>query len=511
MNTATPIATTPVVQLKDITKSFGGVHALKGVHLNLYAGEVHAILGENGAGKSTLIKVITGVHQPSSGEIYLNNELVEFANPRDAQQLGIAAIYQEPSLFPDLSIAENILVGRQPTTRGRISWQAMNKSAKDLLKRLGVDLDPRTKARNLTVAQQQMVEIARALSVNAKVLIMDEPTSSLTSGEVEELFRITRNLREEGTAIAFISHRLEELFAIADRVTTLRDGTYIGTREMASVTTAELINMMVGRDLDDLFPKLDITPGEVVLEVENLTVPNKFADISFELRAGEILGMSGLVGAGRTEVAQTIFGVDTPQSGTIKIDGAAVSIPNPRTAMQLGIGYVPEDRKQHGLVLEMPITDNITLPSLDEYTTFGWLNEKEARESAEKSAVQFEIKASSVNQLTGQLSGGNQQKVVLAKWLARQPHILILDEPTRGIDVGTKATVHHLMGSLAAQGMAILMISSELPEILGMSDRILVMREGQLIREFSRAEATQEKLMMAATGTAESSAEDSAE
>jgi ABC-type sugar transport system ATPase subunit len=300
---------------------------------------------------------------------------------------------------------------------------------------------------------------------------------------------------------------LEELFAIADRVTTLRDGTYIGTREMASVTTAELIKMMVGRDLDELFPKMDVEPGAVVLEVENLTIPNKFANVSFSLHAGEILGMSGLVGAGRTEVAQAIFGVDTLQSGTIKVDGAVVSIPNPSTAMQIGIGYVPEDRKQHGLVLEMPITDNITLPSLDEFTTYGWLNEKAARVSAEKSATQFEIKASSVNQLTGQLSGGNQQKVVLAKWLARQPRILILDEPTRGIDVGTKATVHHLMGSLAAQGMAILMISSELPEILGMSDRILVMREGQLIREFSRAEATQEKLMMAATGTVDNLAE----
>ncbi|MCA9951086.1 MAG: sugar ABC transporter ATP-binding protein [Anaerolineales bacterium] len=490
----------PIIQMRDISKSFGGVHALKGVQLTIYPGEVHAILGENGAGKSTLIKTITGVHQPDSGEIELNGEVVNFANPREAQQQGIAAIYQEPSLFPDLSIAENILVGRQPVRGGRISWRQMNRIASDLLDRLHVKLNPRTKARNLSVAQQQMVEIARALSVDAKVLIMDEPTSSLTSNEVEELFNITRKLRDEGTAVIFISHRLEELFALADRVTTLRDGEYVGTRTLADVTTDELIQMMVGRKLDELFPKQDVERGEVVLEVENLTVPGAFADVSFTLHAGEILGMSGLVGAGRTDVACAIFGVKPAAAGRIVVEGKQVTITNPQTAMALGISYVPEDRKNHGLVLPMAIGDNITLPVINEFAAYGWLNRKKEKATALESSKKLEVKAYGIEQKAQELSGGNQQKVVLAKWLNTNPRILILDEPTRGIDVGTKAAVHHLMSSLAAEGMAILMISSELPEILGMSDRILVMHEGHITGEFERGAATQEKLMMAATG-----------
>ena len=490
----------PIIQMRDISKSFGGVHALKNVQLTIYPGEVHAILGENGAGKSTLIKTITGVHQPDSGEIELNGQLVQFANPREAQQQGIAAIYQEPSLFPDLSIAENILVGRQPVSGGRISWRQMNRIASDLLERLHVKLNPRTKARNLSVAQQQMVEIARALSVNAKVLIMDEPTSSLTSNEVEELFHITKNLRDAGTAVIFISHRLEELFALADRVTTLRDGEYVGTRTLANVTTDELIQMMVGRKLDDLFPKQDVERGEVVLEVENLSANGAFQDISFKLHAGEILGMSGLVGAGRTDVACSIFGVKPATAGRITVRGEQVTIANPQKAMALGISYVPEDRKNHGLVLPMPIGDNITLPVINEFATYGWLNRKKEKTTALEASKKLEVKAYGIEQKAQELSGGNQQKVVLAKWLNTNPRILILDEPTRGIDVGTKAAVHRLMSSLAAEGMAILMISSELPEILGMSDRILVMREGHITGEFERGEATQEKLMMAATG-----------
>ncbi len=490
----------PIIQMRDISKSFGGVHALKNVQLTIYPGEVHAILGENGAGKSTLIKTITGVHQPDSGEIELNGQVVQFANPREAQQQGIAAIYQEPSLFPDLSIAENILVGRQPVSGGRISWRQMNRIASDLLERLHVKLNPRTKARNLSVAQQQMVEIARALSVNAKVLIMDEPTSSLTSNEVEELFHITKNLRDEGTAVIFISHRLEELFALADRVTTLRDGEYVGTRTLANVTTDELIQMMVGRKLDDLFPKQDVERGEVVLEVENLSANGAFQDISFKLHAGEILGMSGLVGAGRTDVACSIFGVKPATAGRITVRGEQVTIANPQKAMALGISYVPEDRKNHGLVLPMPIGDNITLPVINEFATYGWLNRKKEKTTALEASKKLEVKAYGIEQKAQELSGGNQQKVVLAKWLNTNPRILILDEPTRGIDVGTKAAVHRLMSSLAAEGMAILMISSELPEILGMSDRILVMREGHITGEFERGEATQEKLMMAATG-----------
>jgi rhamnose transport system ATP-binding protein len=492
----------PIIRMRNISKSFGGVHALKNVQIDVYAGEVHALLGENGAGKSTLIKTITGVHQPDSGDIELNGELVHFTNPREAQQLGIAAIYQEPSLFPDLSIAENILVGRQPMQGGRISWKQMNQTAGELLARLNVNLNPRTKARNLSVAQQQMVEIARALSVNAKVLIMDEPTSSLTSNEVEDLFDITRKLREAGTAVIFISHRLEELFALADRVTTLRDGEYVGTRAMTNVTTDELIQMMVGRQLDDLFPKQYVNRGKAILEVVNLSVAGAFENISLTVHAGEILGMAGLVGAGRTDVACAIFGIKPADAGQITIDGKQVTIQNPQQAMSLGISYVPEDRQNHGLVLPMQIGDNITLPVINEFATYGWLNPKKEKAAAQAAAKKLEVKAYGIEQKAKELSGGNQQKVVLAKWLNTNPRILILDEPTRGIDVGTKAAVHQLMSSLAAEGIAILMISSELPEVLGMSDRILVMREGHITGEFKHADATQEKLMKAATGAA---------
>ncbi len=492
-------ASRPILAATDVSKSFGGVHALKGVHLELFPGEVHALLGENGAGKSTLIKTMTGIHQPDTGTVLLDGNPIQFSGARDAQTHGIAAIYQEPSLFPDLDIAENILVGRQPTRGGRVDWKQMYREASVLLERLGVRLDPRTKARELSVAQQQMVEIARALSLDARVLIMDEPTSSLTLGEVEELFTIVRQLRTAGTAILFISHRLEELFAIADRVTTLRDGSYVGTRMMDSVTTEELIQMMVGRALDELFPKQAVEPGEVLLSVKGLSAPGYFSDVSFQLRRGEILGMAGLIGAGRTDVARTLFGTLAPSEGTIELNGRAVTIRSPEEAMALGIGYVPEDRKLHGLVLEMPIADNITLPVLPSFARMGWINRSRERQVALEDARKLEVKMSGLQQRAGQLSGGNQQKVVLAKWLGTQPQVLILDEPTRGIDVGTKAAVHRLMSQLASQGLAILMISSELPEILGMSDRVLVMREGRLTGEFSRAEATQETLMLAAT------------
>jgi rhamnose transport system ATP-binding protein len=489
----------PVIRVDHVSKSFGGVRALQDVHFEIFAGEVHALLGENGAGKSTLIKIITGVHQPDTGEIFLNGNPVRFGSTREAQEHGIAAIYQEPSLFPDLDVAENIMVGRQPVRRWGIDWKRLYQETGNLLGRLGLSIDPRTKARDLSVAQQQVVEIARALSINASVLIMDEPTSSLTLREVDELFAIVRQLRDAGTAIVFISHRLEELFSLADRVTTLRDGAYVGTREMADVTTEELIRMMVGRTLGELFPKQVVEAGDVALEVEGLGVEGAFSGVSFQLRRGEILGMSGLIGAGRTNVARAIFGTEPATAGTIKLNGKPVTIKNPDTAMALGIGYVPEDRKEHGLVLGMSIADNITLPVLPRFARLGWLDEKQEFQAAAEGAQKLEVKMASVGQRAGQLSGGNQQKVVLAKWLGTQPGVLILDEPTRGIDVGTKAAVHRLMSDLAARGMAILMISSELPEILGMSDRILVMREGRLTGEFSRAEATQEKLMSAAT------------
>ena len=489
-----------ILELKKISKSFSGVEVLHDVSFALRPGEVHALLGENGAGKSTLVKIITGVHQPDRGEILLKEEPVHFGDARESRQAGIAAIYQELSLFPDLDVAENIFVGRQPVGGvGQVDWRKMYSEAGQLLESLGVKLDLKQKARMLSIAQQQMVEIARAFSIHARILIMDEPTSSLTLHEVDDLFRLVRRLREQGTAVIFISHRLDELFALADRVTVLRDGSYVDTKSMKDVTRDDLIRMMVGRTITNLFPKQDVTAGNVILKVENLTRAGSFSDVSFELRRGEIVGLAGLVGAGRTNVARAIFGVEPPTSGSIRIDGRDVSITSPQQAIALGLAYVPEDRQLHGLIPAMSLTPNISLPMLPHYAQRGWLRDKLERKSAYDAALQMEVRANNVWQLARELSGGNQQKVVLAKWLSTNPRILILDEPTRGIDVGTKAAIHGLMSKLAAEGMAILMISSELPEILGMSDRVIVMREGHVTGHFSRAEATQENIISAAT------------
>ncbi|HIC88564.1 MAG TPA: sugar ABC transporter ATP-binding protein, partial [Anaerolineae bacterium] len=386
-----------------------------------------------------------------------------------------------------------------PITR-RIHWRQMYSEATQLLNSLGVNLDPHTRVRGLSVADQQMVEIAKALSFNARVLIMDEPTSALTLREVTELFRITRRLREAGTAIVFISHRLEEAFELADRITVLRDGHYVGTRDVSEATPDDVIHMMVGRTLGDIFPKQDVKPGEVMLRVENLTKEGLFYDVSFELHRGEILGLAGLVGAGRTNVARAIFGVEPASQGKVWLDGQEVHIHNPQDALALGIAYVPEDRQQQGLVPPMSVTHNITLPILSEFTRLNWIDSDAEQQRAQEFVERLEIRAAGLWQKVRELSGGNQQKVVLAKWLAARPRILILDEPTRGIDVGTKAAVHQLMSTLASQGLAILMISSELPEILGMSDRILVMHEGRIAGRFTRAEATQEKILAAAMG-----------
>ena len=443
---------------------------------------------------------MTGFHQPDKGEIYLDGKRARFGDTRESRQAGIAAIYQELSLFPDLDVAENIFVGRQPiTTGGRIDWRKLYADAGSLLKSLGVQLDLKQKARNLSIAQQQMVEIARAFSINARILIMDEPTSSLTLNEVADLFRLVRRLRDEGTGIVFISHRLEELAELADRITVLRDGSYVATRSIKDAERDDLIRLMVGRTITDLFPKQKVKPGEVVLKVENLARAGSFQNVSFELRRGEILGMAGLVGAGRTNVARAIFGVEPATAGTIQIEGREVAITSPQQAIRLGLAYVPEDRQLHGLIPAMPITSNISLPTLSKYAQYGWLQDKTERKAAYDAALQMEVRANNMWQLARELSGGNQQKIVLSKWLSTKPRILILDEPTRGIDVGTKAAVHALMSKLAAEGMAILMISSELPEILGMSDRVIVMREGHMTGLFVRAEATQEKILSAAT------------
>ncbi len=489
-----------ILELKEISKSFSGVEVLHKVSFSLQPGEVHALLGENGAGKSTLVKVITGVHQPDGGEIFLNGERAHFNDAHQSRQAGIAAIYQELSLFPDLDVAENIFIGRQPVTAGKqIDWRKLYSEAERLLSSLGVHLDLHQKARNLSIAQQQMVEIARAISIHARILIMDEPTSSLTLNEVAELFTLVRRLRDEGTGIIFISHRLEELFELADRVSVLRDGHYVNTRPVKEVTRDELIRMMVGRTISNLFPKQEVPSGKLALKVENLTRTGIFEDVCFEVHEGEILGLAGLVGAGRTDVARAIFGVQPPTGGTIWVDGRQVNITSPQQAIDLGLAYVPEDRQTQGLIPRMNIIANISLPILDVFTHLGWLQKKKERSATFEVARQMEVRAQNIWQKARELSGGNQQKIVLAKWLLTKPHILILDEPTRGIDVGTKAAVHALMSELAAQGKAILMISSELPEVLGMSDRVIVMHEGRITAHFTRSEATQEKIITAAT------------
>lgn len=491
-----------LLELKNITKTFTGTQALSGVDFDLYPGEIHALVGENGAGKSTLIKIITGIHQPDSGEIILDGKKVVFHDARASYDHGIAAIYQEASLFEDLSIAENIYMGHQevrPITRN-IKWSALYAKADEFIRSLDVDLDPRAPVRSLSIAKKQLVEIIKALSANAKILIMDEPTASLTREEIDYLFRITKKLRSEGTGIIFISHRLEEVFEIADRVTVIRDGKIVGTMEKENLNVDELVRMMVGRNLGTMYPKVAAQIGDTVLRVEGLSRAGEFHNVTFDLKRGEILGLAGLVGAGRTEVARTIFGIEKPEGGKIFVEGEEVKIDNPRTALEKGIAYLSESRQEFGVVLQMTITQNITLPILKKFSKFGWIKRSKEKETAKKFYKLLDIRASGLDQKVGSLSGGNQQKVSIAKWLAANAKILILDEPTKGIDVGTKAAVHKLMSDLANEGKAILMISSEIPEIIGMSDRILIMHEGILVSEISRAEATQEKILAAALG-----------
>jgi rhamnose transport system ATP-binding protein len=488
----------PLLQLKGIQKRFTGVHALRGVDFEVLPGEIHALLGENGAGKSTLIKTIAGVHKPDEGEVYFAGRKVEFANPRDAQGRGIDVIYQELSLYPELTVAENIFMGHAPYRRAgpfkMMDWGTMNRRAKELLAELDVhDLDVTRKVGSFNVGNRQRVEIAKALSLEAKLLIMDEPTAALTEADVQQLFRITRLLKQRGVGIIYISHKLVEVFELADRVTVLRDGQYIGTKNVKDTSERELISMMVGRTIENLFPKQESKLGEVVLEVKNLNRQPLTKNVSFQVRAGEIVGLAGLVGSGRSETAQVIFGILPAHSGQILVRGKPVTITRPSQAVAHGIAYVPEDRGTQGLIKQMTIRENVSLSVLKEISNASFINYDSEKKLAQKSIEQFAIKAYSGEQVVNKLSGGNQQKVVLSKWLASEPKVLIMDEPTRGVDVGAKSEIHRLMSKLAAErGLAILMISSELPEILGMSDRILVMRSGQIVAEFSREEANQE-------------------
>ncbi len=489
----------PLLHLEHIDKSFPGVRALVDVKFDVRPGEVHALLGENGAGKSTLIKIISGVYKADAGNMFVEGQQVDFNNPREAQASGIATIYQELLLYPELSVAENIYMGHAPRNRfGLIDWPGMRQQAVEILSSLDIhDIDVTRNVGTLTVGNRQRVEIAKALSQNARLLIMDEPTAALTEADVQRLFSLVRLLRERGVAIIYISHRLDEVFMLADRVTVLRDGQYVGTRGIEETREDDLISMMVGRTIDDLFPKLETTVGKVVLELRNLTRRPLTKNIDLKLHAGEIVGLAGLVGSGRSELAQAVFGFTPAESGEIWLEGRQVQIRHPGHAMDLGIAYVPEDRGTQGLIRQMSVRENVSLAILKTLANGSIVNRQAERELAQRSIAQLNIRAYSTEQIVNKLSGGNQQKVVVSKWLASKPRVLIMDEPTRGIDVGAKAEIHRLMSELAQQGMAILMISSELPEVLGMSDRILVMRQGQLVAEFDRMEATQENVATA--------------
>lgn len=491
------------LQMKHITKRFPGVLALNDVQFTLRRGEVHALLGENGAGKSTLMKILSGVYQPDEGEIIFEDKLVSFSDPLSAQNVGITIIHQEFNLFPELTVEENIFIGREfcKKNRWRLDEKQQRKATIEILQKLNLAIKPDTLVADLTVAQQQMVEIAKAISVNARILIMDEPTAALTETEIESLFRVTRLLKEQGTGIVYISHRLEELALIADRATVMRDGQYISTVDYECVKISDLIAMMVGRDLGNIYPRREAIQQRMpVLEVNGLTRKGVLNDINFTLYRGEILGFAGLMGAGRTELARAIFGADSIDSGTLKLNGKEIVIKDISDAIQQGISYLTEDRKKEGLALNLSVERNIMLGNYPEYSDrFGNVDSRRCQQTSEEQVKALRIKTPNLEQAALNLSGGNQQKIIIARWVCKDTDILIFDEPTRGIDVGAKLEIYELMNRLVAKGKSIIMISSELPEVLGMCDRILVMRSGRITGELSANEATQEKIMQYAT------------
>ncbi|HNZ16938.1 MAG TPA: sugar ABC transporter ATP-binding protein [Candidatus Hydrogenedentes bacterium] len=491
-----------VLEMRDIVKRYPGVLAVDHGQLTLRPGEVHCLVGENGAGKSTLMKVLAGAIPMDSGEIRLSGEPVSVTSPHHAQQLGISMIYQEFNLSPFLSVAENIFLGREPRLGKTpfINWSTMYRDAREILGRVRTDLDVRKPVNECSVAQQQIVEIAKALSFSSKVIVMDEPSATLTDHELKALFDLIRGLKKDGIGMIYISHRLEEIFEIGDRVTVMRDGQYIGTKEVSEVHREDLIHMMVGRELKDEYPKERFARGEEVLRVEGLGIDGAFQDVSFSLHKGEIMGLTGLVGAGRTEVARAIFGADKLHAGQIFLDGRPITVTSPQDAIRQGIGLLTEDRKTQGLVLGMSVRENTTLANLKDLVRFLFVDRGREREVTLKYVDDLRIKTPTIEQTAQNLSGGNQQKVVLAKWLFTGCRVLIFDEPTRGIDVGAKVEIYKLMNELVRNGVCILMISSELPEVLGMCDRILVMHEGRLAGELPRADADQERLMRLATG-----------
>lgn len=491
----------PVLRLSGITKSFPGVRALSDVQLSLYPGTVTALIGENGAGKSTIVKILTGIYQPDEGVIEVEGRATSFPTAQAAAKAGVTAIHQETVLFDELTVAENIFLGHAPRTRlGLIDWAAMEANARALLARIDADLNPRTVLRDLGIASKHLVAIARALSIDARVVIMDEPTAALSHKEIHELYALVERLKAEGKAILFISHKFDEIFRIADRYTVFRDGQFIGEGRMGDVTEGQLVQMMVGRSVDQIFPKRAHNIGAPVLTVSGYSHPTEFADIGFTLHQGEILGFYGLVGAGRSEVMQALFGITRPSKGACRIGDRVVAIRSTAQAIDEGIVYVPEDRGRQGAVKGLPIFQNVTLPSLGRMNRNGFLNLAREFALARDYTARLDLRAASLDQDVGLLSGGNQQKVVIAKWLATKPRVIILDEPTKGIDIGSKAAVHEFMAELAAEGLAVIMVSSEIPEILGMSDRVIVMREGRIAAELAGADMTPERLVRAAAG-----------
>lgn len=492
----------PILLMEHISKSFPGVRALGDVSFQVEKGEIHALVGENGAGKSTLMKILTGAIPRDSGTIYLRGQATEIDSPGRAQALGISMIHQELALIPYLNVGQNIYLGREPrgALPGLIAWSTLYDEAREQLARLNIDIDPSTLVASLSIAQRQMVEIAKALSLNADIIVMDEPTSALSERETETLFSLMRSLKEQGVTIIFISHRIEEVFAIADRVTVLRDGQLVGVAPISEVDMGQVVRMMVGRELGEMYPKEEVARQEVVLRVKGLSRGHDLWDIDLELYSGEILGLAGLVGAGRTLLARALFGIDPVDKGEIWIDSRPVRLDSPQKAIALGMGFVPEERTAQGLFLGMAVRQNITISALGKISRLGFVNFRQAVGLAQEYVQRLNIRTPSLRQRVRNLSGGNQQKVVLAKWLSLNPKVLILDEPTRGIDVGAKAEIHALMSQLAKQGMGIIMISSELPEILGISDRIMVMHEGRIVAEFQRDEASQDEIMLYAAG-----------
>lgn len=491
-----------ILRMEHISKRFPGVQALDGVTFEVAEGEIHALVGENGAGKSTLMKILTGALPGDTGTITLRGQPVEIDSPRRAQALGISMIHQELALIPYLNVGQNIYLGREPegVLPGFINWPTLYAQARQQLDKLNITVDPTTTVADLSIAQRQMVEVAKALSFNADVIVMDEPTSALSERETETLFGLMRSLKEQGVTIIFISHRIEEVLAVADRVTVLRDGQLVGVALISEVDMGQVVRMMVGRELGEMYPKEAVPRQEMVLRVKGLSRGNELQDIDLELYEGEILGLAGLVGAGRTQLARAIFGIDPIERGEIWIDSQRVRIDSPKKAIALGMGFVPEERAAQGLFLGMTVRQNITISSLDKISRLGFVNSREAVRLAEDYVSRLDIRTPSLRQRVRNLSGGNQQKVVLARWLSLNPKVLILDEPTRGIDVGAKAEIHALMSQLAKQGVGIIMISSELPEILGISDRIMVMHEGRVVAEFQRDEASQDEIMLYAAG-----------